>query len=428
MQAALIVISAAMFTREFSKANPSPVLLMIWVFTCGVFGIPGLSQLIAGALPWPLVVDDGNFLLAEVFTLAGTLLLTLFLEAPYKNRSLDAFQRNLNRIRLRNLAILMIPSVLYAVRSSGGIGSFFQSRGAVSAAKAAAGLTKAQSGLFITGTQSLILLVCASAILLRKTDRKDPVVNAAFYFSIVALVVLANPISSSRYWFFAVASTLALVGVKLTPGQIRFGSMAVFIGSLFIFPLADYFRRNDGSFGAVGRNAWLTGDFDTLQITGAGIQWFQANGSVWGHQLLGAIFPVVPRSIWTGKPIDTGIMIAQANGMKFTNISGPWIAESVINFGYLGVLIFPLMVAYLFRKVKFRTEVFPDHFGLMLSAFLVGYLPILLRGSLIQASGAAGLFVIFAWYVTPKNPEKLDKFASPVRVAQPARINKVLKS
>jgi len=406
MQVILLTASALMFTVEFRKPKPSPVVLVIWVFNCGVVGVPGLSQILAGSFPWPLVVDNGNLFLAQIFTLIASIILIIFLEAPHKQNSQKSVSRNLDRIRVRNLTILMLPALLYAIRSGGGIKSFFSSRGAISAAKSAAGLTKAQSGLFVTGTQALVLLVCVSAILLRKKNPKDPIANFSLVLSGIGLLILANPLSASRFWFFTVLSTLAVATLALTPGRIRMGAMTLFFGTMFVFPLADYFRHANRSFGSVGTSAWLTGDFDALQVTGAGIQWFQQNGAVWGHQLLGAMFPVIPRSIWTGKPIDTGIMIAQFNGMKFENISGPWVAEGVINFGLLGVIIFPVMIAYLFRIVKFRAELFPDDFGKILNAFLVGYLPILLRGSLIQAAGAAGIFTIYVWYVTPKVREK----------------------
>jgi len=406
MQVILMVVSSLMFTLEFRKPRPSPVVLVIWVFNCGVVGVPGLSQILADSFPWPLIVDPGTLFLAQVCTLVASIFLILVLEAPHKPKSQNSIGRNLDRIRVRNLTILMVPALLYAIRSGGGIKAFFNSRGAISAAKSAAGLTKAQNGLFVTGTQALVLLVCVSAILLRKKNPKDPIANFALALSSVGLLILANPLSASRFWFFTVLSTLAVGTLALTPGLIRTGAMTLFFGTMFVFPLADYFRRSNRTFGSVGTSAWLTGDFDALQVTGAGIQWFQENGAVWGHQLLGAMFPVIPRSIWTGKPIDTGIMIAQFNGMKFDNISGPWVAEGIINFGLLGVLLFPFMIGYLFRIVKFRSELFPDDFGTILNAFLVGYLPILMRGSLIQAAGAAGIFTIYVWYVTPKVREK----------------------
>jgi len=425
LQVILILISALMFTLEFRKAKPSPVVLVIWVFNCGVTGVPGLSQIMAGAYPWPLVVDEGSLVVAQACTMIASLILIMLLDAPHSQKSQNSISRNLSRVRVRNLTILMVPALFYAVRSGGGLGSFFSSRAAISAAKSAAGLTKAQSGLFVTGAQALVLFVCVGAILLRKKNPKDPIANISLAFSGIGLLILGNPLSSSRFWFFTVLTTLALCTIKLTPGRIRFGALSLFFGSMFIFPLADYFRRADHSFGSVGSSAWLTGDFDALQITGAGIQWFQANGSVWGHQLLGAIFPVIPRSIWTGKPIDTGIMIARDSGMKFDNISGPWVAEGVINFGYLGVLIFPLMIAFLFRVVKFRAELFPDDFGTILNGFLVGYLPILMRGSLIQASGAAGLFTIYVWYASPKDRKKARSRAGLPVLSEPVTLSKV---
>ena len=406
LQAVLVMVSALMFTVEFRKTSPSPVVLVIWIFNCGIVGVPGLSQVLAGAFPWPLIVLDNSILLAQVCTLISSIFLILLLEAPHKSKTESSVRRNLDRIRVRNLTILMFPAILYAIRSGGGINSFFNSRGAVAAGKSAVGLTRAQSGVFVTGTQALVLLVCVSAILLRKKNPKDPIANASLVLSGLGLLILANPLSASRFWFFTVVTALAISTVKLTPGRIRFGALSLFFGSLFIFPLADYFRRSDRTFGSVGTSAWLTGDFDALQVTASGIQWFQENGAVWGHQLLGAMFPVVPRSIWTGKPIDTGIMIARYNGMKFENISGPWVSEAIINFGLIGVVIFPFMIAFLFRIVKFRSELFPDDFGIILNGFLVGYLPILLRGSLIQASGAAGIFTIYVWYATPKAQDK----------------------
>ena len=46
-QVILILISAVMFTIEFRKANPRPLLLMIWLFNAAAFGIPGLSQILS---------------------------------------------------------------------------------------------------------------------------------------------------------------------------------------------------------------------------------------------------------------------------------------------------------------------------------------------------------------------------------------------
>jgi len=401
-QTLLVIFCAFMFTLEFRKSSPSPLILMIWVFNCGNVGVPGLTQLLSGVGPWPIFIDDNTYLIAQVATVIASMFLIFLLSLPQQAMTKIPSVRNISRYRLRNLLILMIPMVAYAISAGGGIGAYFGSRGAVSSAKALAGVTKAQNGLFVSGSQAIVLVVFVCALRLRKINKDDPIVRIALPVSGLFLVILSNPLSSSRYWFFTVISTIAVATIRLTPGRIRAGAMSIFYGLLFVFPFADYFRRTEHTVGAIGKAAWLTGDYDGLQITAAGIQWFEYNGAVWGHQLLGALLPVVPRSIWTSKPIDTGVMIAQASGMKFRNISGPWVAEAVINFGYAGLFIFPILIAYFFRRIRFRSVTAPDDFGIVLNAFLVGYLPILLRGSLIQASGVLGLFVLFILYATPK--------------------------
>ncbi len=402
IQTILLFYTSLMFTLEFRKPEPSPLVLMIWIFNCGVVGIPGLTQLLAGVGPWPIFLEDNQYIWAQVSTIFASTLLILLLGLPYQEKNRKMNVRNVNLIRLRNLTLIMVPAVLFATRLSGGLSARFGSRGSVAKAKSQLGVGSAVNGLFVTGSQALALVVFILALRAKQKYPKDSLINFSLITSGFGLLILANPISASRYWFFATVSAIALSAFTLTASRVRIGSMAIFYGSLFLFPIADYFRRANRGGLSISRKAWLTGDFDALQITAAGIQWFHNYGAVWGKQLLGAIFTFVPRSIWTGKPIDTGVMIAQDAGMKFKNISGPWVAEAVINFGYLGLIIFPVAIAYFFRIIQYRSAKFPDDFGILLLAFFVGYLPILLRGSLIQASGAAGLFVIFVWYATPK--------------------------
>lgn len=421
IQTVLLFYTSLMFTLEFRKSAPSPLILMIWIFNCGVVGIPGLTQLLAAVGPWPIVILDSDYIVAQLGTIFASTFLILLLGAPYaeKNRKMNV--RNVNSIRLRNLTLIMVPALLIAIRLSGGVASRFASRGSIARAKAELGVGSAVNGLFVTGAQALVLAVFILAIRAKMKNSNDSVANFGIVVGGLGLLLMANPISASRYWFFATATAIALSSVVLTASRIRFGALAVFYGSLFIFPIADYFRRSNRGTLSITKQAWLTGDFDALQISAAGIQWFHSYGAVWGKQLLGAIFTFVPRSIWTGKPIDTGIMIAQDAGMKFKNISGPWIAEAFINFGYLGLILFPIAIAYFFRIVQYRSAKFPDDFGILLLAFFVGYLPILLRGSLIQASGAAGLFVIFVWYATPKRLIEHDEPGQVVIVGNRSR-------
>ena len=65
--------------------------------------------------------------------------------------------------------------------------------------------------------------------------------------------------------------------------------------------------------------------------------------------VIGSVF-FIPRVIWFAKPMGSGIMLGSF-GNSFTNGSSPLIAEGLINFGAIGVMLFGFcygkLVAYL---------------------------------------------------------------------------------
>jgi hypothetical protein len=103
------------------------------------------------------------------------------------------------------------------------------------------------------------------------------------------------------------------------------------------------------------------------------------------NQILGSIFFYIPRSIWPNKPLDTGIVVAQFHDLAFQNLSAPWVLELFVN-GRYPMLITGVVVAvrYLFKGESHAGPVSSQ------SAYIVvifGLLFILLRGSLLQATG-----------------------------------------
>jgi hypothetical protein len=102
-------------------------------------------------------------------------------------------------------------------------------------------------------------------------------------------------------------------------------------------------------------------------------------------QILGSIFFYIPRSIWPNKPLDTGIVVAQFHGLSFQNLSAPWVLELFVNGRYpiliSGVVI---VVRYLFKQESHAGAV---SFQGVYIIIIFGLLFILLRGSLLQATG-----------------------------------------
>ena len=74
-------------------------------------------------------------------------------------------------------------------------------------------------------------------------------------------------------------------------------------------------------------------------------------GYSFGYQLLGVFLFFIPRSIWTSKPFGSGYTVRLYQGEKFLNVSSPFIAEGLMNFGMVGVLIMGLVVGRIVKRL-----------------------------------------------------------------------------
>lgn len=226
---------------------------------------------------------------------------------------------------------------------------------------------------------------------------------------LATLLAVVNPISSARYTFGTAAlSVLAALGAYATVKRFRFVSVSALVGVVAVFPVLDTFRRTLDTTVELGApiESMTTGDFDSFAQIMNTVEMVQARGIVWGEQLLGVLLFWLPRSIWPGKPVDTGIEIAQFKGYSFQNLSAPLWAEFYVNGGWVLLVAGMVGTGFVLRRLDARAE------RLLRSSALPGvlacvtpfYLLILLRGSLLQAM--VNLFVIVAssWFVT--RPER----------------------
>jgi hypothetical protein len=113
-----------------------------------------------------------------------------------------------------------------------------------------------------------------------------------------------------------------------------------------------------------------------------------------GHQLLGSLLFFVPSSVWTGKPPATGIFLAKYlinhYSMWFTNLSAPLVAEGYLDFGWLGVLLYALGLAFLVDGLNRLAQRHDRWAALPLAVYGSMFLVFMLRGSLMVAMGFAG--------------------------------------
>ena len=144
-------------------------------------------------------------------------------------------------------------------------------------------------------------------------------------------------------------------------------------------------------------------NYDSWANIYTAVEVVKVHGLQWGHQMLGSILFFVPSSLWTTKPMATGIFLGDyliANySMWFTNLSAPLVAEGYLDFGFFGVLLYAGGLAALvdfLNRVASRRD---NYVMLPMAIYGSVFMMIVLRGSLMIAMGfatAAILSFLFA--------------------------------
>lgn len=252
-------------------------------------------------------------------------------------------------------------------------------------------------------------LLVATGALAQLRQRSTPGIGriawtGLVWLGVAGLLLVASPISSARYTFGTVAFAIACYfGATRTPGRARAAMGGMILAMIFLFPIADAFRTStvtftrSGFFGEYASNP----DYDSFwQIANA---WsFDQTGFVEPfRQLLGSLLFWVPRAIWPDKPTDTGILLANYRGYDFGNLSAPIWAEFLVNGGVLfvavGFAVLGPVLASLDRRMAGAH--FTGGWWGLVGAILPVYMVILMRGSLLQATGALFVAIGCLWFV-----------------------------
>ncbi len=213
------------------------------------------------------------------------------------------------------------------------------------------------------------------------------------------LLVADFPLGSARYWVGAIYIGLLLMA---SGRYLRSGWPFVFSligGLLVVFPFLSTLRtstslREAASF-VSGFNflgpSLATGDFDAYSMVGYTASYVESGtGITYGRQLLGVLLFFIPRSIWPDKPIGSGATVAAEEDLIFDNVSSSPIAEGLINFGWVGVVLFAIFLCWTFGGLD---AVFWSSKGdgegdivRVIYPFYVGFAFFLMRGDLLSAS------------------------------------------
>ncbi len=215
-----------------------------------------------------------------------------------------------------------------------------------------------------------------------------------FLVLFLCLVVCFFPTTLPRYKTAAIYGTIFLVLFPKAKKGSNFFWIFIF-GMFFAFPMLNAFRYmiSRDTIQAVFKNGFFSiyveADYDAYRMLGSALKYCAENGSTLGKQLLGTLLFFVPRTIWNAKPGGSGAMLirAEVGSSVPSNVSCPFIAEGLVNFGIFGVVVFALILSIFikvidksYEKTVAQTDhtIFSPYFLLIFMMFFV------LRGDLLS--------------------------------------------
>jgi hypothetical protein len=140
------------------------------------------------------------------------------------------------------------------------------------------------------------------------------------------------------------------------------------------------------------------GDFDAFAQFANGIKLMDSGLFPYLQQILGPLLFFVPRSIWDSKPRDTGVEIASQLNLRFQNISSPWVLEAYSNAQLVGLIVTSIFLGFYLSKYEYGS--LHNLRSWLLGSILIGVLFIVLRGSLLQATGRVIFSFLLVYYIT----------------------------
>lgn len=283
-----------------------------------------------------------------------------------------------------------------------GIAPLVVSREAANTARAQVWPDLATRAAVITLSIYLTLIGTGGLIQLRRAARG---LAARFAYLILVILGLATllvivfPVSTARFTLGTVLFALVILfGGAESRARRRLTFAATVFGLFFIFPLADAFRTSEVNFSRAGLLGEYAGnpDYDSVWQVSNAIDYWYGGAAVVGRQALGLVLFWVPRSTWLDKPVDTGVLLANENGYTVTNLSAPVWAEAFVNGGFVALILVFVALGFLLRRLDDRVGAAIPIGGLwvVVGAVFPGYMVILLRGSLLQATGTVVIILL----------------------------------
>lgn len=257
----------------------------------------------------------------------------------------------------------------------------------------------------------LALLFFTRRLVTSRGARRSPSTVLVWGGLIVLNVIVNNPVSNARYWFLTVLVSLLFTAFPSSAAMYRSVLAMGVVGALVLFPYADRFRYDSAGSRPVDSSSVFeplaTKDYDQTVMFANTITWVDTRGHTYGRQLAGSALFFVPRSVWNGKPEDTGVRVGEWMGMNMTNLSAPLWTELWVDFGAPGMVGALALIGYAaartdrrYARAVSRDGPGPGSVLAVTAPLIAGYTFILLRGPLLQSVGKMAVAALCLLLVT----------------------------
>jgi hypothetical protein len=422
---ALAVWSGFRLSLIIGRGQARLFAFFFWLFTYIFMGLAPAAQ-IRGGQPSVTTPNISAFtdtammgvviLGVVVFEVGG--LVAHFVRAP-RPAPVHPDQRSLFRpgVTLALLALGLALGAYFVQRV--GLAPLFTSREAAVAARRIA-FPDLPVRSVVTALAVYPTLVAVGALVGLRRSATDAGVRAGYLLLILAGVVMlgivVNPIGTARYPSGTVLIALVvLAGALTTSARVRATLIATVLGLFFVFPVADAFRRTEASFERRGFFQEYLGnpDYDAVWQVSNALSYWSSGLAEAGRQALALPFFWVPRSIWADKPTDTGIVLGNFQSYPVTNLSAPLWAEAIVNGGLVCLVAVFLVLGFAVHRLDLRVMAAARSGGvwLLTGAIFPAYSLILLRGSLLQATGAVVVTIVSLLLVRQPQRRRVEQEA-----------------
>lgn len=407
IQIANIVLSVFFLSLSLASRYQKKTMALFWIFQLIFFGLTGLLNILDPD-PYYLtqIASFSDLQKAAQYTLVGQIFVAgaqLYFIA--KNKSNDSDELHLSRIdyqkvkrKVRKILVLYIVLLPVIINSLGGI-EFLLRR--VRYGPKISNLTTALQASF----ESLLYvppLICLLTIFYLGKNFERP--RMTMILLLIWIIFLSNPLANARQVTLFLVIPIVFHFLK---GK-RIATNCFFLGMpfLLIYTL-NWVDRFTGQLNPVRFNILSRqGDFDSFAQFANGIKLIDNNIFPYFQQILGPILFFVPRSVWNSKPRDTGVEIANQLGLSFQNLSAPWILEAYSNAKLVGLIVTSIFLGFYLSKYDLGS--LHNLRSWLLGSILSGVLFIVLRGSLLQATGRVIFSFLIIYYIT--NRLKIKSF------------------